>query len=152
MKRTIWILIISLVILLVLSLSQSWIGKKYVPSPTATIKNHTFNLIVARNSKDKEIGLSKYQSIPQDKGMLFMFDTPSYYSFWMKNMKFPIDIIYIDKNHIVTIYSNVQPPQTEQVNLSIFQPTQPADTVLEINSGLSEKYNFKKGDLVNLKL
>ena len=80
--------------------------------------------------------------------MLFPFEKADYYSFWMKNMKFPIDIIYINKNHIVTIHQNIKPPKTKEESLPIYKPEDPSDTVLEINAGLSEKYKFKKGDTV----
>lgn len=122
----------------------------FTKTPTATINNKKFTLLVAKSAKDKEIGLSEKTSIPDDTGMLFPFGKADYHSFWMKNMKFPIDIIYINKNRIVTIYQNVQPPKEREESLPIFKPEEPADTVLEINAGLSKKYNLKKGDNVKI--
>lgn len=114
--------------------------------PTVEIKGHDFQVELAKTDKDKEIGLSKYESIPQDKGMLFVFTKPGFYPFWMKNMKFPIDIIFIDNNKIVTIYENLP------INkLTIYSPTQSSDKVLEINANLSKKYGFKVGDSVSFK-
>ncbi|MDO8621481.1 MAG: DUF192 domain-containing protein [Candidatus Levybacteria bacterium] len=118
-------------------------------TPKITINNHSFNLYIAKSSRDKEIGLAKYSNLPQNQGMLFPFGTASYYSFWMKDMKFPIDIIFIGNNRIVAIYQNLQPPQKDQ-NPAIYRPEKLSDTVLEINAGLSEKYNFKKGDFVKI--
>lgn len=117
-------------------------------SPTATIQGHTFTLTVAKSPEEKQTGLSKKTSLAQDSGMLFPFDTPDYYSFWMKNMQIAIDIIYINNDHIVTIFENLQPPKSQDENLSIYKPDEPADKVLEINAGLSEKYGIKKGDQV----
>ena len=122
----------------------------FTKTPTATIDNQKFTLLVAKSAKEKEVGLSDKTSLPQDTGMLFHFEQPDYYSFWMKNMKIPIDIVYINKNHIVTIFQNAQPPKSDQEALTIFKPEEPADTVLEINAGLSQKYNFKKGDGVKI--
>src|SRR3989344_7453771 len=80
-------------------------------SPTAKINNYAFKLYIARTAEDKEIGLSKYKNLAKDVGMLFPFEKPDYYSFWMKQMKFPIYIIYIKDGTIVTIYKNVSPPK-----------------------------------------
>src|SRR3990167_5277714 len=65
-------------------------------NPKATISNNSFELTVAETPKEMEIGLSETSSLPQNRGMIFLFKTPDYYSFWMKNMKISIDIIYIN--------------------------------------------------------
>lgn len=112
----------------------------------AIIKNQSFNLLLAKSGKEKEIGLSEKKSLDENSGMLFTFDKPGYYSFWMKNMKFPIDIIFIKDNKIVTIHENVKPPKTPNESVPIFKPEAESDKVLEINAGLSQKYGFKNGD------
>ena len=119
-------------------------------SPTATINNQAFTLFVAKTPQEKEIGLSEKTSLAENSGMLFVFDKVDYYSFWMKTMKIPIDIIYINKDKIVTIIENSQPPKSLSENLPIYKPDEPADKVLEINAGLSKKYGFKKGDFVKI--
>ena len=118
--------------------------------PTATIKNHTFVIDVATTSEQKEIGLAKYAAIEQDKGMYFPFDHSDYYGFWMKNMKFPIDIIFLQNKKIVTIFSDVKPQKNYAVY--VYKPTRPANAVLEITAGLSKKYGFTLGDTLNLQL
>jgi len=124
----------------------------FVKSQTCTIDGVTFNLYAASNSKDQQIGLSKYSKIDQNMGMIFLFNRSDYYSFWMKDMKFPIDIIFINNNNIVAIFKNVQPPSSISNNqiLPIYTPSQVANTVLEINAGLSDKYNFKVNDTVKI--
>lgn len=120
--------------------------------PIAEIKGHKFQLIVVKSDKDKQVGLSKYKEIPDDKAMVFVFERADIYPFWMKDMKFPIDIIFISEslnpsgikdNKIVTIYQNL--PIN---NLTIYPPTQSSDRVLEINANLSKKYGFSVGDFV----
>ncbi len=118
---------------------------------TVTIRNYTFKLYFATSSEEKQIGLSSRQSLPQDYGMLFQFGTPDYYIFWMKNMKFPIDIIFIRDNKIVSIIENAPPLKPNDQKPLTYKPKSPADTVLEINSGLSKKYGFKIGDEVKIK-
>ena len=116
---------------------------------TVTIDKHTFNVIVAKDQKDQEIGLSNRNSLPQNTGMLFVFENADFPAFWMKQMKFPLDLIFINKDHIVTIYPNVQVP-TSETDIPTYKPTEPADRVLEINAGLAEKYGFKVGDAVEI--
>lgn len=123
-------------------------GSLFTKTPTATINNHKFNLKVAKTAKEKEVGLSETKSLSADNGMFFSFDKPDYYSFWMKNMNFPIDIIFIRDDTIVTIYENAKPPQNSNENIPIYQPKDLSDGVIEINSGLSSKYGFTKGDKV----
>ncbi|QQG40968.1 MAG: DUF192 domain-containing protein [Candidatus Levyibacteriota bacterium] len=128
--------------------------KKNIPfltkTPMATINNHKFSLLIAKTPQEKEIGLSEKTSIPQDSGMIFVFDTPDTYPFWMKNMKFPIDIIYINQNKIITIFENTKPLASPDETPQILRPDEPADKVLEINAGLSQKFGIKKGGEVKL--
>lgn len=116
--------------------------------PIVIIGEHKFEVSVADSQKEREIGLSETTSLSQNQGMIFLFEKPDYYSFWMKNIKFPIDIIYINKDAIVTIKNNVQPPKGNIESPIIYTPAAPSDKVLEISAGLSEKYNFKNGDKV----
>ena len=122
----------------------------FVKTPTATINNQTFKLFVAKSAKEKEIGLSGKDSLSQDYGMYFPFEKPDYYSFWMKNMKFSIDMIFLSSNKIVTIYENLEPPLKDLKNPPLYKPSEPADAILEINAGLSKKYNIKIGDGVKI--
>lgn len=122
------------------------------PTGEVTINGRTFKVEVADTQEEREIGLSKKRSLPRDQGMLFVFDTPDYYSFWMKEMEIPIDMIYIDNNKVVSVYENVQAPKEENSPLPLYKPTVPADRVLEINAGLSKEYNIKPGDTAQIKI
>ena len=138
---------IGIAILLIAAMAI-WAWQISVKSPTVKINNRTFKLFVAKTDKDRQIGLSKYKKIDSTQGMVFSFSKASYYPFWMKEMKFSIDIIYIKDGKIVTIYKNVPTPK-DNSNPPVYNSTAPADTVLEVNAGLSQKYNFKEGDKVN---
>lgn len=115
---------------------------------TATVKSHTFKLLVARTSKEQHQGLSDRDILAQDTGMLFIFSKPDYYPFWMRHMKFPLDIIYINNNKIVTVLNNVKNPVYGTENPPLFRPDAPADKVLEINGGLAKKDSITVGDSV----
>lgn len=122
------------------------------PKSTVTIDGHTFYVRIVKTEKDKEIGLSNTSSLPKNQGMLFVFDKPDYYAFWMRNMKFPIDIIYIANKKIVTIFPNAPALKNANETLSIYKPHQAADIVLEINAGLASQYHFSVGDTVSTSL
>lgn len=118
-----------------------------------TIQTHVFNVAIAKTEQEKEIGLSGKTSLKENSGMIFPFEKEGYYSFWMKDMKFPIDMLFINKSRkIVTILKDVQPPKSKTDSLPSFTSTEPADTVLEIQAGISDKFNFKIGDDVIISL
>jgi uncharacterized membrane protein (UPF0127 family) len=71
------------------------------------------------------------------------------YPFWMKDMKFPIDIIWISGKTIAGFAESVNPePEKTIFSLTSYSPPQPVDTVLEINAGLVKQYGFQIGDQV----
>ncbi len=87
-----------------------------------------------------ERGLGNREYLCRDCGMLFDFETRGQRLFWMKNMRFPLDILWIDGNQVVSISKNVAPDYP-----GVFNPPVLADKVLEINGGLSDEYGIKIG-------
>lgn len=150
--------IIALIVFLFFAIVAVFLYQKYSDNqlpffrktPTAAVKSKSFKLLVANSSKEKQIGLSNKKSLPQNYGMIFPYKTAGFYAFWMKDMKFPIDIIFIRNGRIVTIHSQVQPPKAKSDYPLLYLPQEPSDTVLEINAGLSKKYEFKNGDSVRI--
>lgn len=119
-------------------------------SKTVDIHGHTIKIEIA-DTQDKQIkGLSQRNSLAEDSGMLFVFPEPGTYQFWMKDMRFPIDIIFISSDKVITIYNNVQPytGTDKSPNLTLYSPIAPVDRVLEINAGLADKYGLKEGDTI----
>lgn len=145
MKIIILILCIILLVLIILKIDH------LISPQTVKIGNHTFSLYLATTSRDQEVGLARFSKIESNQGMLFLFDKPDYYSFWMKNMKFPIDIIFISQNRIVDIFQNVPTPKNNN-NLPTYTTGEKADKVLEINAGLSNAYKIRISDNVLLNL
>lgn len=145
MKKVL-ILFCAITILLIVSISF----KTQQSKPNVVINGHYFTVDVAKTDEQQEKGLSIYTKLPLDKGMIFPFEKPGFYGFWMKDMKFPIDIIYIGNNKIVDIFEKVPPPKSELESLPVLEPKSSSDFVLEINSGLSQKYKFKIGDIVRI--
>lgn len=135
----------AVVIFLLLLLLTFILSRK---STKVTVGGQTFSVKVAKTDKEKQVGLSETKKLDKNKGMLFIFDNPDYYAFWMKNMKFPIDIIYINGDKVTYVVHSAPAPTGS--NLPIYQPNEKSDKVLEINSGLSKTYNIKAGSPVKI--
>jgi hypothetical protein len=83
--------------------------------------------------------------MPQEKGMFFLLSRGGPQAFWMKGMRFPLDMIFLDKGkRILEIFENLQPCE----QCSVIRSKEPADYMLEINAGLSRRYGLKKGDIL----
>lgn len=112
---------------------------------TVNIDNRTFAVDIADEPNERERGLSSRKELRRNKGMLFVYESPRYPGFWMKGMKFPLDIIYISGNRVVTIVRNAPPPKTPTEHLTVYRPRTPADKVLEIGGGLAGEYGLREG-------
>ncbi len=147
MKIT-YFLLVAFIILVVVLLKIDYFSPQ---PPTAEINGHVFSLYLAKTESEQEVGLAKFDRIANHQGMLFIFQKPDYYSFWMKNMKFPIDIIFINNDRVVDIFQNV-PVQKDTNNLPTYTTGEKADKVLEINAGLAKQYSIKIGTEVGINL
>lgn len=113
-----------------------------------SLVGHFLEVEIAASEQDRSRGLSGRPGLEPGTGMLFVFDVPAQYGFWMKDMNFPIDIIWISNDEkIVHIEKNVSPDSYPK----IFTPNRPAKAVLEVSAGLSETLGLKIGDSVNWK-
>ncbi len=112
------------------------------------INNVKIPVEIAKTPAEVRKGLSGRESLDAKNGMLFIFAQPDYYSFWMPNMNFPIDIIWIAQDTIVGIHENVS-NIFDPKNPKFYTPPKPVDKVLEINAGLAQKKNIKVGDPFN---
>ncbi len=108
----------------------------------------TFRVEVADTSGKMEKGLGLRDSMPADAGMYFSFPSAQYWVFWMKDMRFPIDIVWIRDGKVVDVTAEV--PVDKTLPLKTYSPIAPADAVLEINAGAAGKAGVKTGDEVKL--
>lgn len=93
---------------------------------------------MAKTAAEREKGLGGRASIGLNEGMFFMFDEPGSYGFWMKDMRFPIDLIWISNGKIVGFEENMQPPSdlnAPDSTLKNYLPPKPVDRVLELHAG-----------------
>ncbi len=130
------------------------------PKPLKTLKVQKvtggeieIKIEVAQTEEERRVGLSNRDSLNEDSGMLFAFDKNDVRpSFWMKDMKFPIDIIWINDGKITQITSNAPTvvEGTPDNKISLFLPHDTVDYVLEVNAGLSKKWGTKIGDSIKI--
>lgn len=155
MTRNLLIFAVILVILVTTAFfTFSILQKGQSSNKTADINGYKIILEVASTPDQQAKGLSGRNSLADDRGMLFVFSSPDIYEFWMKNMKFPIDIIFLSGDKVVTIYRNVQPQlgldNNKADNFTLYSPKQAVDKVIEVNAGTAEKYSLKEGDTIKI--
>lgn len=102
---------------------------------TLTVGDATLQVEIAQTAEQKITGLSYRPSLAEGRGMLFIFNTDGRHGIWMKDMQFPIDIIWIDAAmKVVHIEKSVAPDTYPQA----FTPPTPARYVLEVPAGYTE--------------
>ena len=112
----------------------------------AMLGSTVYTLDIADTHVLQEKGLSFRESLSPQTGMLFIFHTPDVYQFWMKDMKFAIDIIWLDENKKVVYIEEFVDPSTYPQS---FGPETPTQYVIEIPAGDTTKVGLKVGDLIN---
>lgn len=109
------------------------------------INNDCFKAELAQTKEQQIRGLMFRECLANDSAMLFIYQREDFYSFWMKNMNFPLDIIWANAGkEIVHIEKNVPPCKEEKCQS--YKPLQKAMYVLEISAGLADRLQIKTGD------
>jgi uncharacterized protein len=151
-------ILIVIVLLLVVSAVWEFAQKRFniettniTNSSTVTIDNVVYKVILADTEELRNQGLSGKKSLLPNEGMLFIFTQKDKYVFWMKDMLFPLDFVWIDDNTIVDMHQNVPIPLTNTYPERV-TPKIPVNRVLEINAGEIKKNNFKIGNKVTYSL
>ena len=103
-----------------------------------TIGTSTVQSEVEDTDASREQGLSGRQSLAPGTGMLFVFDTPGKYGFWMKDMNFAIDMLFADASGtIVTIAPNASPAGYHLNPPEVFYPAKEVQYILEVPAGFA---------------
>jgi len=93
---------------------------------------------------DRKRGLSGRDRMPEDRGMIFVLDPGQQNFFWMKGMKFSIDILVFDSGRrLIDLYSDLLPCDA----CPIYGVAETAAYALEINAGMAKKYGIRPGDV-----
>lgn len=116
-----------------------------LPTEKMTLRDQTFTLEIANTPDTRERGLMYRDEMPKNHGMIFIFDQPGHISFWMKNTRIPLDIIYINDAQMVTGIYTLEPYDER----GIHNPPE-ARFVIELNAGRSREIGLKSGDKVTM--
>ncbi len=107
------------------------------------INNRVLKIEIANKEAERIKGLSGRDALAENSSLLFVFEKEAYYSIWMKEMNFPIDIAWLDKDKkIIYLESNVSPDTYPKT----FVSKEPALYVLEVNAGFFTQNDIKAGD------
>lgn len=124
------------------TVTLSFLDRPFDEITGVSVASSTFMVDLAISPEDRVRGLSGRASLPPRTGLLFVFDKPDLYGIWMKDMKFPIDILWIDEElTVVHLEKNVSP----QTYPKTFISTKPARFVLELPAGTVNNSNILVG-------
>lgn len=113
--------------------------------PLVSIGDVPVRVDVADNPSERQLGLSGRDNLPATEGLLFVFPESDYHGIWMKDMRFPIDVIWIDEHFkVIDITRNLKPETFPR----IFEPRVPARFIIETNSNFTASFGIKIGDAV----
>lgn len=121
---------------------QQQILKRFTPAPAVlNLGSKIIFAELATSSASRELGLSGRQSLPKETGLLFVFEVENFHGFWMKDMKFPIDIFWFDKSFKLIDKRLSVDPSTYP---NVFYPKLKAMYVLETNVGVLDPVSLTK--------
>jgi uncharacterized membrane protein (UPF0127 family) len=140
-------------ILSIFCLGYSFAQKQYSDGDIVNVNINckTLKLVAAISPNMQAKGLSDIEEIPYD-GMMFFFQRLQKRAFWMKGMRFPIDIVWIAGNKVIEISENVPTePSVSENYLKRYAPLENTDTVIELSSGRAKQLNIKRGNIIIFK-
>jgi uncharacterized membrane protein (UPF0127 family) len=115
------------------------------PTPQTCFKDSCIDVEVVTTPKDMERGLQGRLALGENHGMLFIFRMDGIYPFWMKDMKIPLDMLWLDNaGKLVHISRNV--PTCTKDPCLVYGTEQPIRYVLEVESGFAAAHALKAGD------
>jgi uncharacterized membrane protein (UPF0127 family) len=117
--------------------------------PSVNINGRTISVDVAETPEAQRRGLSGRETLDGDAGMLFLFPEKQITGFWMKEMRFPIDIVWISEGEVIGIEKNIDPQiGAREEELKIYFPPSAVDAVLEIYAGKADEWGIIVGDKI----
>lgn len=146
------VLVLSAVVVIVALISpHNVIPVPVVPAETDVrvigLAGQDIRVTVVSTPEARAKGLGGRSGLAADEGMLFVFETDAKYRFWMKDMLFSIDMLWLSETgEVVDMRESVSPATYPEV----FTPNAPARYVLELPAGFAEAYSVKVGDIVRL--
>ncbi len=119
-------------------------------SASVCVKDVCVSVEVVSQPEAMQRGLQGRDSLADNHGMLFVFKDDDFQRFWMKDMKFAIDIVWIDDQHRIVTIAASRPP-CESGPCEVYSPSKKARYVLEVPSGFMRKNKLKEGNVFEFK-
>lgn len=141
-------LLVALLFLLVLGVYELRRNPSTLSRANVTIDNAVITVEVAKTEAERQKGLSGRPTLAEGRGMIFFFEHPGRHGFWMPDMRFPIDIVWINSDWSIVDMAEWVLPESYP---SIFVPDTDAQYVLEVPAGSIKGYSWKMGDKVEFK-
>ncbi len=140
-------------VLATLALTAAAISASAAPPviPLTLPSGKVLQVEVMQNDEDRAMGLMFRPSLAQDRGMLFVFEQPDFHGFWMKNCKFPIDMVWLDEDKKVVHLAEAVPPCKAEP-CPVYQPLRRASYVIEMNAGQARREKTVVGTTVTFSL
>jgi len=137
---------IALFVLLV-AFSFVWLWGRHVPKAVVELSGERLYVAVARTPAHMYKGLGGRESMDSIDGMIFLFAYSDRQVIVMRDMVFPIDIVWLDQGVVVDIAPSVPVEQgIPEADLRRYIPRKPANAVLELSAGWAVKHSLKIGD------
>lgn len=112
------------------------------------VGNNIIHVELAITDAERQTGLMNRDEIPDNHGMLFIFEKEQRLSFWMKNTRIPLSIAYIDKKGKILEIYDMEPYSLESVS----SKRSSIKYALEVNKGFFRESGIKVGDSINLQV
>ena len=125
-------------------------GESNAPSiTTVRIGSATIHADLALTVAQKSVGLSGRDSLDRDAGLLFVYSAPQRATFWMKDMRFPLDFVWISGDkRVVKLTEDVTPSDPEEPDVPLYFSGREVGYVLEVNAGAASELGISVGDEV----
>jgi uncharacterized membrane protein (UPF0127 family) len=111
-----------------------------------SVRGKTILVECARCPKEQARGLMYRRSLDEDEGMLFIYDSPRWLSFWMKNTRIPLSIAFLDSSGKIVQIERMRPYDS----ITRHPSSQPAQYALEMNQGWFERHGVGVGDVIKI--
>jgi len=149
--HTTGILIGGLVAILI-ALIVSFMATHFQPTTQVKLGSGAFSTRVVSTDASREKGLSGVEKLGPNEGLLMIFDKDDKYGIWMKDMKIPIDILWLDKDKKVIFMVMDAQPESDNIDLKTYVPLSPARYVVELQSGAIKKAGIIIGSTAEFEL
>lgn len=117
------------------------------PRPYVFIGDEIIYVEIADTPQKRGQGLSGRESLCEQCGMLFIFPEPAMPDFWMSNMNFPLDILWIKDRTVIGVVENLS-PLADNAPPVYYRPKEPITASLELNAGWVKNHQVKIGDQI----